>query len=83
MIKFPFLPPRPPLPGELPTVEMEEEEEVEHVEDNLDEEFKRKMKTEGFNEELIEMGIKVARNHLKTPGQAFKIGEEYIRSMSK
>lgn len=74
--QFPTFPPRPPLPGESPF-------EVEEEETNTDEAFKERMKSKGFDLELIEMGLKVARNHMKEPEDAYKIGENYIREMAK
>ena len=46
-------------------------------------EFLRKMRSEGFGDELIEMGIKVAGNHMRPPEEAYRIGENYIREMAK
>lgn len=77
-ILMPF--PGPPIPLKLPEFEREEEEEV--IQDP-EVEFVKRMKQEGHDEELIQMGLKVAKNHLRTPAEAYKIGTEYIRSMSK
>jgi len=71
--------PRPPLPRML--FGGEEEEEIIHR--PSDGEFKRKMESEGFDPELIEMGIKVANNHSRDREDALRIGENYIREMSK
>jgi len=80
MFRFPSFPPRPPLPGE--PLFLEEEEETEGNE--LDEgEFIGKMKSEGFDSELINMGLKVAKNHMRPPEEAYRIGENYIREMAK
>lgn len=76
---LPALPPRLPLPGIL--FGGGEEEEIVHR--PSDGEFKRKMESEGFDSELIEMGIKVANNHSRDREDALKIGEKYIREMSK
>lgn len=76
---LPALFPRLPLPGVL--FGKEEEEEIVHR--PPDSEFKRKMRSAGFNSELIEMGIKVADNHSRDREDALKIGENYIREMAK
>ena len=76
-IPLPF--PGPPLPLRLPEVGREEPE----VAEDPGVEFVRRMRQEGYEDELIVMGLKVARNHLRTPEQAYKIGAEYIRSMAK
>jgi len=76
-IPLPF--PLPPIPIKLPEVKKVKEKVIQDPEV----EFISKMRSEGFNEELIEMGLKVAKNHLRTPKEAYKIGAEYIRSMSK
>ena len=80
-----FLPlpfPGPPLPGGL-LLGSNEEEEEEESEEEVDRGFRRKMKTEGYEPDLVEMGIKVANNHSRTREDALKIGAEYIKSMSK
>jgi len=79
MFRFPFPPPRLPLPGE-PLFEERDEEEVDR---NLDSEFRTKLKSEGYDPELIEMGLKVMKNHLRTAAEAFQIGRNYIKEMSK
>jgi len=79
MFRFPFPPPRPPFPSESL---FPEEEEIESNKSD-EEEFIGKMKSEGFDSGLINMGLKVAKNHMRSPEQAYKIGEEYIRSMAK
>jgi len=81
MYKFPFPPPRPPLPGE--SLFPEEEEAKEEEEADVNKEFIGKMKSEGFDPELINMGLKVARNHMRPPEEAYRIGENYIREMAK
>ena len=78
MINLPPLFPRPPF------LEVDEEENGEETAETVDEaSFRKEMKTEGFNEELIEMGVKVAKNHLKTKEEAYRIGENYIREMNR
>jgi len=80
MIKLPPFPARPPLPGE--SLFPKEEEEMES--NKSDEgEFIGKMKSEGFDSELINMGLKVAKNHMRSPEEAYRIGENYIREMAK
>lgn len=82
MFKFPF-PPRPPLPGE-PLFRGEDREDEEKVEArDLDNKFRVGLKSEGYDLELIEMGLKVMKNHLRTPEEAFEIGKNYVREMSK
>ena len=81
MFRFPFPPPRPPLPGESLFPEEEEEEDVENEETSR--EFIGKMKSKGFDPELINMGLKVAKNHMRPPEEAYRIGENYIREMAK
>jgi len=76
---LPALPPRLPLPGIL--FGGNEEEEIVHR--SSDSEFKRRMESEGFDPELIKMGIKVADNHSRDREDALRIGENYIREMSK
>ena len=83
VFKFPSPPPRPPLPGEFP-FEVESDEELkESLGLTTEQAFREEMAAQGYNLELIEMGVKVALNHLKTPTEAFRIGREYVRSMSK
>ena len=79
MIKLPPFPPRLPFPGEFLFPEEEE------IEDNKPDEgeFIRKMKSKGFDPELINMGLKVAKNHMRPPEEAYRIGENYIREMAK
>ncbi|GAI96166.1 unnamed protein product [marine sediment metagenome] len=48
-----------------------------------EEEFIGKMKSKGFDPELIDMGLKVAKNHMRPPEEAYQIGENYIREMAK
>ena len=78
MFKLPSLLPRPPLPGESL---FPEEEDVENEETSR--EFIGKMKSKGFDPELINMGLKVAKNHMRPPEEAYRIGENYIREMAK
>lgn len=85
-IKLPNFPPfipKPPLPGEPPFEVDEEEDEKEEDIDNLDNEFRISLRTEGYDPELVEMGLKVMKNHMRPKEEAFRIGKEYIRSMSK
>ena len=79
MIKLPPFPPRPPLPGESL---FPEEEEIEGKKPD-EGEFIREMKSKGFDPELINMGLKVAKNHMRPPEEAYQIGENYIREMAK
>ena len=94
----PFSLPRFPPRINLPRVEVEisEEEEMEpsiggeELEDfpsgattKAKEEFLRRMREEGFDEELITMGLKVAANHLREPEDAYRIGANYVREMAK
>jgi len=79
MIKLPSFPPRPPFPGE-PLFPEEEEIEGKKPDEG---EFIGKMKSEGFDLALINMGLKVARNHMRPPEEAYRIGENYIREMAK
>jgi len=46
-------------------------------------EFRELMRDEGYNEELIDMGVRVMLNHIKSKREAFQIGENYIKTMSK
>ena len=75
MMRFPPFFPKPPF--------LREEEEEEEGEEEVDTAFRRKMKSEGFDPDLVEMGIKVANNHSRTRERALKIGENYIREMAK
>lgn len=76
-IPLPF--PGPPLPLRLPEVGREEPE----VAEDPGVEFVRRMRQEGYEDELIVMGLKVARNHLRTEAEAYQIGENYIREMAR
>jgi len=80
MFNFPPLLPRPPLPGES-LLRGEDEEEVE-VKD-LDSNFRTRLKSEGYDPDLVEMGLKVMKNHLRTPEEAFEIGRNYVKEMAK
>jgi len=77
MLRPPPFFPRPPFFQE------EEEEEERGNEKEVSNDFRRKMKSKGFDPDLIEMGLKVAKNHMRPPEEAFKIGENYIKEMSK
>ena len=84
MFRFPFPPPRLPLPGESLFPEEEEGNEEEIEAKGPDEgEFIGEMKSKGFDPELINMGLKVAKNHMRPPEEAYRIGENYIREMAK
>jgi len=78
---LPSFPPRPPLPGE--SLLGEREEEFEETTGNLDEEFTNQMEQEGYGNDLIKMGLKVMRNHMRPKGEAFQIGANYIKEMNK
>jgi len=79
MFRLPSILPRPPLPGE--SLFHEEEEEPETM--DLDNEFRARLRSEGYDSDLIEMGLKVMKNHLRTPEEAFEIGRNYIKEMAK
>ena len=79
MLRLPAFPPRPPFLQE----QEEEEEDEDEEEKDVSNDFRRKMESEGFDPALVKMGIKVANNHMRPPEQAFRIGENYIREMSK
>ena len=89
MSMWDFLPspfPLPPIPmGVLPKPRWDGEEEEEEMENEevVGEEFKNRMRSKGFDPELIEMGLKVAKNHMRPSEEAFKIGENYIKEMAK
>ena len=72
-----------PLPPGFPKPPFFQEEEEDGGEEETDGDFRRKMESEGFNPDLVEMGIKVAKNHMRPPEEAFKIGENYIKEMAK
>jgi len=78
MIRLPPFFPRPPF-----LQEEDEEKDEEEDKEEIDWDFRRKMKLEGFDPNLIEMGIKVADNHSRTREEALKIGQNYIKEMSK
>jgi len=80
MLRLPSILPRPPLPGE-PLFPEEEEEEPEAM--DLDNEFRGRLRSEGYDSDLIEMGLKVMKNHLRTPEEAFEIGKNYVKEMAK
>ena len=75
MVSLPPFFPRPPF--------FQEEDEEEDEEELESEAFRRKMKSGGFDPDLVEMGVKVMKNHRRPVEEAFKIGAEYIKSMSK
>ena len=76
---LPAPPPSPPVPrGLLPG-----EEEVEEVEETVEDLFRMEMESDGFDPELVEMGLKVMKNHLRSPREAFEIGRNYVREMAK
>jgi len=79
-MKFPSLLP-PGFPR--PPFSREEDEEEEDDEEHTDGDFRRKLRSEGFDPELVEMGIKVANNHSRSREDALRIGENYIRGMAK
>ena len=81
VLPAPFPGPPLPLPGGL--LEIGGEEDEPEVGMSLDGAFRNRMKTEGFNPELVEMGLKVAKNHMRPVEEAFKIGENYIKEMAK
>lgn len=72
--------PRPPglFPPFRPPLLIENSPEVDP-----DVEFYEKLRKEGFDDDLIEKGIKVANNHSRERREALKIGENYVREMSK
>lgn len=78
MWKLPLLIPRPPLPGES-FLEVEGEEEAT----DPDSEFRSKLRSEGYDKELVEMGLKVMKNHMRPKEEAFEIGRNYIKEMAK
>ena len=80
MFRLPSILPRPPLPGESL---FGEEEEEEPEAGDLDNEFRVKLRSEGYDPDLIEMGLKVMKNHLRTPEEAFEIGRNYVKEMSR
>jgi len=75
-------PPRFP-PSPLDLLRGEEIEEVDPPVPITFEGFRSRLAREGYDENLIEMGIKVAQNHMRPPEEAFRIGENYIREMAK
>ena len=76
MLRLPPGFPRPPFLRE-------EEEEEGDSEEETDSDFRRRMKSAGFDPELVEMGVKVAKNHMRPSEEAYKIGENYIKEMAK
>ena len=83
---LPAPPPGPPIPGRLlfGSSKVEDEgDEGEEDQEVLDRRFKGRLKKEGFDPELIDMGMKVADNHSRSREDALKIGENYIREMAK
>jgi len=83
MFRFPSLLPRPPLPGEPLFRGEDGEDEEKVVTKDLDSNFRHRLKSEGYDPELIEMGLKVMKNHLRTPEEAFQIGKNYVKEMAK
>lgn len=49
----------------------------------LDREFKERLSAEGFSPELIGLGLRLADNYSRSREEALKLGEKYIREMSK
>jgi hypothetical protein len=83
--RFPF-----PSPPGLPKLFREETiHDPESVKpqtpqiDPLEQAFREQLLADGYPEALIEMGVKVARNHLKTPQEAYQIGYNYVKQMAK
>ena len=74
---FPF----PPVLIKLPEVRRYIEEEGDKTEDEG--EFTNRLRGQGYDEDLIGMGLKVAKNHMRPREEAFRIGENYIREMSR
>jgi len=81
LLPAPF--PNPPVPGRLFSREVDEEVDEVEPRSDPDEEFKGRLRSEGFDPELIGMGLKVADNHSRNRKEALKIGENYIREMAK
>ena len=88
-IPAPF--PLPPFPMKLPErgdfrgggEDEEDEDEEEEKKQPHDVEFISRLRDEGYQDDLIKMGLKVADNHSRTRKEALKIGENYIREMAK
>ena len=73
---LPPFPPAPPIPKFI-------RDEGEEVDQPLDEVFTSEMTSQGFDPELVKMGLKVVKNHMRPPEEAFKIGANYIREMAR
>jgi len=78
MVGFPPFFPKPPF-----LFQSDDEGEEEPDEKEVIIAFRKKMRSEGFDPDLVEMGVKMANNHMRPPEEAFKIGENYIREMAK
>ena len=77
-----------PSPPGLPTFRPVRTEVVETDREILskaeyEKRFREEMEELGYNKELIEMGVKVAKGHMMTPAQAFEIGRNYIKETAK
>jgi len=83
VVRVPAPFPLPPIPMRLPRWGGEEGVDVEEQEPEVDNSFIKKMRDQGFDENLIHMGLKVANNHSRTRSDALRIGENYIREMAK
>ena len=75
--------PLPPILIRLPEVRRHIEEEDEEKEKPHDVEFISRLRGEGYQDDLIKMGLKVARNHMRPLEEAYRIGSNYVREMAK
>ena len=41
------------------------------------------MESKGYDPQLVEMGVKVAKGHMMRPEQAYEIGRNYIKEAAK
>ena len=74
--------PGPPLPLRFPIKNPALEAGGQGAPD-LDKDFIKRLTTEGFNSEVIKMGLKVANTYSQSRKKALSLGEKYVREMSK
>ncbi len=41
------------------------------------------MTKSGYDPKLVDMGVKIMNNHLRTPEEAFEAGRAYVKEMAK
>lgn len=47
------------------------------------EKLRKELLSKGYDPELVEMGVKVAKNHMRPEEEALEIGRNYVKETSK